>query len=155
MGSWGPLGLPVAKDAPEQKKARAHEQQTTAISSVVSNMNYRIVHTRLTPRYYTISQNKVTIGIVVTPAQAGVQAACNVLKILDSGVRRNDGRRGTRTRQRGINFAECSSVASNPNYRRVHARLTPRSLRFLLCGLKGPRHLFNHKIPRSLLRGNL
>ncbi|MFO7971758.1 MAG: hypothetical protein R6U40_08405 [Desulfobacterales bacterium] len=30
---------------------------------------------------------------VVTPAKAGIQILCNYLKILDSGFRRNDGKR--------------------------------------------------------------
>ena len=30
---------------------------------------------------------------VLTPAETGVQAACNIMKRLDSGGRRNDGRR--------------------------------------------------------------
>ena len=48
----------------------------------------------------------MAIRIAVTTAEAGVRGACNGLKRLDSGVRRNDGRRRTRGRQRGISFAE-------------------------------------------------
>ena len=50
--------------------------------------------------------------MAVTPAKAGVQAVCKFLKGLDSGVRRNDGRRRTRGRQTGMNSAECYRTAS-------------------------------------------
>jgi hypothetical protein len=52
------------------------------------------IHLGALTRLYTVSQNKVTIRVPVTPAKAGVQVVRKALKTLDSGVRRNDeGRR--------------------------------------------------------------
>jgi hypothetical protein len=51
---------------------------------------------------------------VVTPVKTGVQMVCNCLKGLDSGFRRNDGKRYFLTFYETINIQTTISVSFQP-----------------------------------------